>query len=483
MFEMLLRDIPNLRPGDRALVDTQIEQLRSRVGTVDVRVLEPGASIVIDGRHRGMTPSGVPFRVSAGSHLIRVVKEGFSPLELRVEVAGGQYVPADGRLAPLTRFGRLKVVEASGSSADVLVDNVRVGKTPWEGTVDVGVHMVLLRGESDLGSQPASSTVRTGEVATLSLTLVPLACKLRVVPTPAGAAVAIDAVALGHGGWEGRVRCGTHRVEVAAEGFLESDRTVMLTSYRPETVDVGLERDPSSRLWRRANPPRIAFDATLVPAFSPGFGGDVDASCKASCSARPPFGALAFLAGGYQLSSGIGVGVQVGYLWLRSSMSHRPAGAHQVPSGAPLDGNADDALTLRGLAFGAAPWVRRGASWPVMLRLGLGALIGSMSDERTATLAPPGGRAVRWDVPEQRFDARYLYVAPEARIGYRIAKHAEVNLGLQVGVFFAVAKPTWEPTADLYKQELAYVDFDKQPLSADVLVVFAPGAGFAMDFY
>src|SRR5690606_10418899 len=97
--------------------------------------------------------------------------------------------------------------------AEVLIDGVVLGRTPWEGAVSVGPHAVLLRGPGELGSQPASASVREGERTTLTLTLEPLSCTLRISPTPSDAEISLDGVALGRGTWQGRVRAGVRRVE------------------------------------------------------------------------------------------------------------------------------------------------------------------------------------------------------------------------------------------------------------------------------
>lgn len=103
---------------------------------------------------------------------MRVYKEGFEPFEARADVAGGKVARIEARLRALKReeIGRLQVVEPSGKVVEVLVDGVVVGKTPrWEGPIAVGVHTVALRGEGEIGTQPASVRVKLGQVTALSL--------------------------------------------------------------------------------------------------------------------------------------------------------------------------------------------------------------------------------------------------------------------------------------------------------------------------
>src|SRR4051812_42183143 len=96
MFEALLRDFPNLSSQDKQLVEKEVRELESLVGTIELLVgnecrratctptelqaKEAGAQIFIDGRERGNVPSP-PLRVSAGSHVVRVYKQGYIPVE------------------------------------------------------------------------------------------------------------------------------------------------------------------------------------------------------------------------------------------------------------------------------------------------------------------------------------------------------------------------------------------------------------------
>src|SRR4051812_35000964 len=82
MFEALVKDFPTMSPTDRSAVDKEIAELQLLVGVLDIRAQEAGALITVDGRERGTTPAAA-LRVSAGTHVLRVYKEGFAPVEKR----------------------------------------------------------------------------------------------------------------------------------------------------------------------------------------------------------------------------------------------------------------------------------------------------------------------------------------------------------------------------------------------------------------
>jgi hypothetical protein len=285
LYETLLRDYGDRLPKDaKENAEKHLAEVRALVSTVDVKGALEGASIIVNGRFRGTTPLPGPLRIGPGHHEIRAYKEGYDPYGASVDVTGQQAV--DVTLTSLSTGGRLRVVEQRGRPLDVVLDGVVVGKTPWEGGVAVGEHVVLLRGSIDLdalpvcskdemvaapgklistplsnvelGTQPVQVRVELRELSTMTLTAESLDTWIRIEPTPAGATVAIDSEVVGRGTWEGRLRVGEHKVEFAAEGFVPETRIVKLESRKRKLVKVALGRDPFSELWRKPG--------SLVPA-------------------------------------------------------------------------------------------------------------------------------------------------------------------------------------------------------------------------
>ncbi len=480
MFEALMREFPDL--PDRAQVELEVKKLRGLVGSVEIRMATPGATVLIDGRNRGTTPLDGAVRVPSGSHVIRVILAGMSPYEVRVEVAGGEQKVVKPVLTTLTRAGRLKVTEQKGAQADVLIGGVPVGKTPWEGALEPGSHAVTLKGPGNLGTQPVRAPVQLDKTTVLNLKLESLDCELRVDPQPLSATVAIDGVEVGRGTWEGPLRCTSHRIEVASEGFLATSRKVTLEPGRVSTESVELERDPASELWRAANPPRVFLEASFGALAALAFGGDVWDDCSGACEKALPFGVSATAYGGYQLSSGIGIGVSAGYLALRTHVNQRAIQALQVPNSAALAGAESDRLTLSGITLGIAASLQRGDDWPWTVRLSGGVLLGSMQDKRSATVnfaAGSGGFGPR----SERISARYAYVAPEFRIGPRMGKF-ELSLGLRPMLLVALSQPEFDDSQRLTDTpSLGYFRFQRESLAGSTLALVEAGLGARYSFY
>jgi hypothetical protein len=374
-------------------------------------------------------------------------------------VAGRQSVIVDAKLGALTQGGRLRIAEQTGRVLDVVVDGAVVGKAPWEGTVAAGSHSVALRGEGDLGTQPAEAGVRLNQLTTLTLAAEPLESSARVVPTPAGASVAIDGVVVGHGVWDGKLRAGGHRVEVAAEGFLLFSQSLSLSKGQREVLAATLERDPSSPMWAATNPARLFVDVDGALVLGPSLGGDLTSACSGSCSAGLVLGGNGVFHGGYQLSNGIGFAIDAGYMSLSQSLKGRKTDL--TPKGLAADtGTASDSLGLSGLLLGASASYHRGATWPILLRLGVGVLLGSVKDSRTGTFTDSKGNPFSVNQTESA-STPYLAFSPEARIGRRFGVHLEVNVGVTVAIMTALSKPLWQ-------------DLGNVPAGADGIGTFVP---------
>jgi hypothetical protein len=452
VYEMLLAEYPTMPAQDRAFVDKEIAELRKRVGTLAVTGQE-GASVTVSGRTRGTLPLARPLRLSAGTHVVRVYKEGYLPFETRVELVGEQAATLEAKLEQLTQSGRLQVTEQSGKSVDVEVDHAIVGKTPWEGTLPPGDHTVLLRGEGNLGTQPSSVPIVLNQLATLTLAVEPLESEIRVEPSPSGATVAVDGVVVGRGLWVGRLRAGKHAIDVGAEGFLPDRRELQLAAGASEQLAVTLERDPNSPLWRRIEPSRLVVEAVGFGLFGTAIGGEISDSCKSGCTKGLAAGGGGFLRVGYELGLGIGLGLEAGGLTFRQHLDNRAETLS--PVGLPANpGTVSDRLSFSGLRIGGAAWYhhskRAEGEWGWVAGLGVGVLSGTMRDDRsgdftTATAKLPGGAPVTYRISgvSESPSARYLYVAPRVQATYRVTQGFEIGFGIQLDALLSLSQPSW----------------------------------------
>lgn len=478
MFRALVRDFPDL--PDAAQVNDEIRRLEGLTGALSIQTDLSGASVFVDGRLRAKTPVTQPVMVNTGTHVVRVIKPDRTPYERQVDVSAGQRMVLEPALLPLVRPARLRIRERDGRTARVMVDGVAVGNTPWEGNVEPGPHAVTLRGDGVWGTQPATVVVKRARPTTFTVALEELACRLQIETQPVNATLALDRVDLGRGVWAGLVRCGEHLIEAGADGFLTVRRTVSVTDAT--VLDLVLDRDPDSPLGVQQSPARIFVDVAVGPAIAPSYFGAAHDGCDAACSAAPPVGFTAIARGGYQFGSGIGLGVDVGALWLRGSVDERAVSARAVPTPSVLPTATSDTLTLWGILAGLSASLQRGEAWPWTVRLTAGAMLGAIDDERTADVVFPNGAGGFGPVSE-RVQAHYFFVVPEVGIAHRLGAF-ELGVFARPMILAALVRPQLgfeSVTSDLATG--GFFSYDVEALTGSVIFVGSLALSARWGFY
>lgn len=474
LYEGVLRDYPDMDEAKQKEALKAIADLKPLVGAVEVEGAEPGATILVDGVQRATFPAAAPIRVIAASHVVRVFKRGFQPFEQRVEVAGRGTARVEAKLSPLTESGTLKIADADGRELSVLVDNVEVGKTPFEGLLAVGKHVVVLRGEGGLGTPPTAAPIEQNKTTTLALKAVPLEGRLRVQPSPAGALVTIGAVPVGLGTWEGALPVGKHRVEISADGFLPIRRDVDLTKDEPAVVSVVLERDESDARWRV--PGKIAFEASGAVNLFPSYFGNTTDGCGDGCSQSVGLGALALVHASYEFPSGIGLGVTGGYVFATQSVDGRTTAVRPVGL-PPREGSVTDVVRAQGGLAALHVSYHFGDRAPVLLRLAAGPWFGFLRDERVGSFSLSDGFSYQAGPAIQEPFAVYLAVTPEVRFFYRFAEKFELSLGLATPVLVSLTRPQWDPSKEVDAAVDGIGAFNGEDLTGPVFFLASPGLG------
>lgn len=479
-YETLLREFSDTLPkATKDAVRRDVLLLRGRVGAISLDESEPGAVVSIDGVVRGEHPLAAPIRVAAGSHVVRVYKDGFEPFEVRLDIAGGRTARVLARLHAVVQGARLRVAEQAGRKVWVLVDNNLVGEAPWEGPVAAGEHLVALRGEGIVGAQPVTVTVLRDKTASVTLAAEELAASIRVEPVPANAGVAVDSVAVGHGIWESRLRVGKHTVEIAAPGFLPFKQELTLAHSQRAVVAVSLTRDPSSPFWPQRQP-RFLLELASGPVVMPGFGGDVSGNCSGACSQRAGFGGQAIVRGGYELGSGLGFGVTAGYLTVAQTISGRRTTAQPVGLAA-AEATVDDRLRLRSFLVGAWLGMTIATRFPVHLRLGGGAALGAIAVAREGAVVGRSGAAAGLAPITETHALRQVFVAPEIRVGFPLGRRVEIGVGVEALILLSPSRPRWDATHGFVIPGDGYTTFAAEALVGSAVIALVPGVSARFD--
>jgi hypothetical protein len=155
--------------GKRARALEAVREIEQLVGTLSVKGAPDRAVIEVDGHPAGTIPFKQPVVLEPGQYRIRVVAEGFEPMETTVAIAAGVESTVQAALTPLK--GSLEVACAP-PSAVVTIDEDDVGGCPFLGEALPGDHTISV---SVPGMQTVTRTVTVepGTRATLAISLVP----------------------------------------------------------------------------------------------------------------------------------------------------------------------------------------------------------------------------------------------------------------------------------------------------------------------
>lgn len=493
MNEELL-GLPGLTPEEKAIADKELSELRPVVGSIEVEGIQPGATISIDSKPRATSPLTKPIHVPVGTRTVRIFKAGFETFEKRVEAIGGKSVSVHAVLAPLELSGWLQVDEASGYNVDVVLDGAIVGKTPWRGLIATGPHLVVLRGDKRLGTQPARVEVHPSQVTPMLLIVEELASTLRVESKMKDADLFLDGVLVGRGAWEGAVRQGSHRVQVGAEGFVTAEQRVDVKADGREVVSLLPTRAPVKGFFA-ANPPFL--EASGQFHWIPQFGGTLETTCTSPCVAGPGLGGGVMVRGGLAIDQRWPLSIEVGGFAASKSIDGR-ADQINVTGLDPNIGTSSNVISLRGALIGASLGRIVGSErFPITFRLGVGGFIGTTRAVRsgefntvkrsvtnaTSTMIEKPSVSYQVENTAQSIGTAGFYAAPEVRAGVRVTPRIDIGLSVAALVIVMPSEPTWVP-------ERNYVQagsdgqgrFTEETLTDSTVISISPGLSATFRF-
>ena len=472
-LESALRDFSTMRDADRAEIETLLAEVRAHTGTLRVDALQ-GATVTVDGVDRARAPAS-PLRLDAGSHMVRVTREGFQPFEQKVDVPAGVDTALKADLGPLVKSGRLRVSEGRALEMPLFIDNAEVGKTPWEGTLTVGPHALQLRSSDGVGSAVSGVDVRDQNFAAVTLVAEPLRCRIRIEPAPANTVVNLNDTRLGPGAWSGPVRCGAYRIDAAAEGFMPLARTLIVEEGREATVR--LELDVDARQRRQA---RLVVRANAGVLAVPSTGGAPSAGCNEGCTSPIGVGGHVTSEVGVRLPAGFGVGLSTGYLAF--GKRYQGGRAMATPTGrSPSLGTGDDSLVVRGPRVGAVAFVESAkSSWNYGARLSAGALFASWRMTRDATLTTSDTATTYAAHGLEDGDSLVTpFVMPEAVVGYKLNSTWTAEMSVSGLFLFGLDRASWQ-SRDATRAGACATDAERlDKTTCQGLLQFAPQTAFS----
>ncbi len=404
--------------GEKASITQALGSLRTKVGSLMVSSNVEG-SLVIDGRPRGRLPLTTPLRLLPGSHLVRVIKDGYMTQDLSVEIAAGATASLDAPLTALVASGGLRVEAVGMPGAEVVIDGAVVGASPWEGTLSPGTHVVQAR-TAQKGSRLLRTIVVVGQTTLTRMEMNSLGPYVHVDAIPPSATLFIDGVEVGKGKWEGVLPAGQHAVEASEEGYWRKRQSVDLdTKVGPsKRVELALEADRKHPRWPQPPTGHFWVGASAGWVIAPRIHSGAEKACTEDCNWA--MGGLVEARVGYEFTNRISAEIMTGYLSMASHSTRRIDSTFSSNQGTqPITWTLDDALRLTGPLIGAGTSM----TFPVVGDLWLrargtaGLMLARVSDAVEARVST-GSEPSRVDIEGAGHTAQTtaLFVMPEVQV-------------------------------------------------------------------
>ncbi len=206
------------------------------VQDVDVTSDPTGADVVLDGKLLGQTP--ITLRgLTYGQHLLIVKKDGYVKYSTSLIVNSTEKKVIQVSLTPFS--GELKVY-SNPSMAEVYLDNVLLGYTPFDKNgIAVGEHTLkIVKDAYNPWEQKIVIKKNITQKVVVDLTRLGT-LKLTSLPFD-GAKVYIDGIYRGDTPLNVTLPIGTHKLLFKMEGYSDKERTVTLMSGDVKTINVDM---------------------------------------------------------------------------------------------------------------------------------------------------------------------------------------------------------------------------------------------------
>lgn len=443
-FEEALTKYPEAQLSTEARESAKrtMADIESKVARLDVSA-NVDATLVVDGRTRGKLPLVAPIRIMPGSHVVRVIRDGFASFEKPVTITGQNTVTVDAKLEPLTSAGRLRLEGPAGSEgAAVTIDGANVGVLPWEGTLAPGTHIYAIAG-AEMGTGPQLANVIVGQTVKLTIDPKPLGPERRVLVEPPTAALSVDGIAIGNGRYQGRLPIGSHVIEAREDGYQPSRTSLTAAASDASDVTVKLAIDPNHPRWQHAGASgRFGLEVGGGVAFAGSFGSDENTWCKGASpcdQTSAPFGPTVSVGAVYELPMHLSIVARIGWWSLKRKVERRFS--RQLPAGSSPDVTASyslsDDMSINGffVAAGVGYRITLGESFDLGVRVMLQGARASALDTIIGN-ATVGTRTLATSTvgSGQSEAAIMLDVVPEIGASMWFGSHVRATLGLGVPV-------------------------------------------------
>lgn len=171
--------------------------------------------------------------VFPGDHVLRAERQGYEPLQVRLNVGGP--LPATALIHLVKLPGKLKV-DSGGVKAEISADGAKVGQVPGVVDVPAGDRTLTFKAPRYLDHVERLTILGGGEKQDLKIALKPNFGVVTVSSVPAGAAIEVDGQPAGVTPAKVDMDSGIRRVQLTAPGLRPWTSSIVITAGQPANI-------------------------------------------------------------------------------------------------------------------------------------------------------------------------------------------------------------------------------------------------------
>lgn len=159
----------NPGPGETIPITARLVP-EAEYGSIKVTSTPSQSLVILDGGNQDLTPCTFS-DITPGIHYLKITKDGYQPYSTEARVTSAGITPVNIQLNPVVRTGTLYVT-SDPSGADILMDGIYQGQTPYTLSAYEGYHDITLK-LSGYQTWKSGVTIYPGEQGRISGTLTP----------------------------------------------------------------------------------------------------------------------------------------------------------------------------------------------------------------------------------------------------------------------------------------------------------------------
>lgn len=220
-------------------------------GALLVSTVPPGAKIYLNGKEKGVSPANFT-DILADKYLVRIVKEGFKPIEKLVTVYKNQSAEILEELAPQTGSLYVKIFPPK---AEIFLDNKHLGPSPqYIRNLVIGKHEVRITHE-DYADWFEEVTIITDRQNRINLNLKKLPGEVFIFSSPSGGDIYVNDKFKGKTNTLIKLNPGNYKIRVTKPGYYDYFKDVNIPSGRQISLDYHLLEQGTGNLMVTTSQP------------------------------------------------------------------------------------------------------------------------------------------------------------------------------------------------------------------------------------